>query len=273
MKLTLQTNNNWDRHFYLAKWIDEARWKYAASMPKFPHEYTLRKWNSDAEFDDAVMFIREFGYAQKFYKSTYMYFDFNGWHHWSMGAPVKDTILINRGIKKYNTVYDEIAASYDGLFADPESNKETNEVLEMVGAVDGRVLDVGCGTGLLLDGCKVGDYTGIDISTGMLDVLRKKHPDSSGKIMCSSFEDCYMTGFDKIVALFGVANYIPEKHLQRIPMMLNPGGSAFLMFYGPDYSPVTYSKTGTVVPSNSAYEPKDGDIPYNNYFIRKITAQ
>ncbi len=37
-------------------------WTYAKTMPQWPHDYTLRKtWETDEQFDDVVMFIREHG--------------------------------------------------------------------------------------------------------------------------------------------------------------------------------------------------------------------
>jgi hypothetical protein len=74
------------------------RWVFAKTMPQWPHEYTLRKNAPDEEeFLRLVTFIREHGYDERFGKSaTYIYLNVDGWKYWSMGAPVPDTILINR---------------------------------------------------------------------------------------------------------------------------------------------------------------------------------
>jgi hypothetical protein len=67
-------------------------------MPQWPHEYTLRKnAPNEEEFLWLVAFIRDQGYDERFGKSaTYIYLNIDGWKYWSMGAPVPDTILINR---------------------------------------------------------------------------------------------------------------------------------------------------------------------------------
>ncbi len=54
---------------------DRCRWQAAKSVP--PHEYTIREWRPEAsgEFERAATGIRQFGYSQNFYRSTYIYFD------------------------------------------------------------------------------------------------------------------------------------------------------------------------------------------------------
>ncbi len=86
--------------------IARSPWKFAKSMPQTPHYYTLRKHSPDEEmFVRFVLHIRKHGYKRKFGKTTYIYFDVDGWQYWTMGAPVgevghynpqTDTILINR---------------------------------------------------------------------------------------------------------------------------------------------------------------------------------
>lgn len=246
-------------------------------MPKSPHWYTLRStWTSNREFNDVVMMIRHFGYDTRFWSKTYRYWDCNGFNYWTMGAPIPETTLINRAVKKYATPYDSIADSYDSLHTDAESVRESAEVVEMAGDVSGSVLDIGCGTGLLFEHAKdigsAGRYVGIDVSHRMLDRFSRKFPDRKGTLLKCSFEDYWGYGFSKIVALFGAANYIPHEHLARIPEMLAPGGEAFLMFYKPDYYPVTYSRTNTERPAHSAYVHKDGDEEYRHFIIRRIRA-
>jgi hypothetical protein len=69
----------------------------ATTMPKAPHEYTLgRRWDSDADFEWAVQFIRANGYEARFGGRRYTYFDLNGHSYWTIGAPIPETILINR---------------------------------------------------------------------------------------------------------------------------------------------------------------------------------
>jgi hypothetical protein len=82
--------------------LDSATWKFAKSMPKFPHDYTLRStWGVDSEFVDVVKWIRENGTTERWYKKTFIYYYYNGYKYWTMGNPVcyidkQKTILINR---------------------------------------------------------------------------------------------------------------------------------------------------------------------------------
>ena len=134
--------------------------------------------------------------------------------------------------------YDAVAESYDSLFKDKASIEENRKIASMLFEVSGIFLDVGCGTGLLLDILKVSpdEYWGIDPSSKMLDVFRKKHPEYNN--LCIPFEllNLKFATFNSIVALFGSASYIDIEALTDIP----EGKNIFLMFYKENYHPVTY---------------------------------
>lgn len=125
--------------------------------------------------------------------------------------------------------YDAVAESYDSLFKDKASIEENRKIASMLFEVSGIFLDVGCGTGLLLDILKVSpdEYWGIDPSSKMLDVFRKKHPEYNN--LCIPFEllNLKFATFNSIVALFGSASYIDIEALTDIP----EGKNIFLMFY------------------------------------------
>jgi|GEM_PF-626228 len=77
------------------------RWIYAKTMPDHPHWYTLRKeWEKDEEFVYVVNAIRQYGYTEKFYNKNYTRLDIEDMKYWTMGAPVDETILINRAFIK-----------------------------------------------------------------------------------------------------------------------------------------------------------------------------
>jgi hypothetical protein len=88
--------------------IDHSRWRFAKTMRRFPHYYTLRDEAPDEEmFVRFVLHIRKHGYKKKFLANTYIYFDLDGWCYWTMGCPIgpmgrgnynsrDHTILINR---------------------------------------------------------------------------------------------------------------------------------------------------------------------------------
>ena len=173
------------------------RWIFAKTMPQNPHEYTLRReWSSDAEFVQVVEYIRARGYKAIYQGRPYMQLDVNDHFYWTMGAPLGETILINRKVKPQDAPYDKVAAYYDGLFTDAASDVENRAVMTMLGDLsDKRVLDVGCGTGLLLDYARPGGYTGIDPSGAMLALLHAKHPEYAGQ----TYEDRIRERLDALV--------------------------------------------------------------------------
>lgn len=81
---------------FLRRFIGERRWIFAKTMPDNPHWYTLKRQGDPAEFNRAVMLIRIHGYDRPFRGTDYRGLDFDGHYYWTMGAPLKDTILINR---------------------------------------------------------------------------------------------------------------------------------------------------------------------------------
>lgn len=263
--------------------------RYARTMPQCPHWYTLRKTWADGErgagelFERVVMYIRAHGYREQFGKSTFVRFDVNGMKYWTMGAKLHRytedgfepvTILINRALIDRLEPYDQIALIYDGLHNSPESLAESRSVVEAIGYQGGDVLDVGCGTGLLLDHLRPDGYVGIDPSFAMLQEFERKH--GTGKV--TPFGDSRVNPkdgilqdlelrypgatlvhaglerfhterrFGLVVGLFGSASYIKDEVLQRIPGFLVAGGRAHLMFYAPGYEPITYRRSGITVP-------------------------
>jgi hypothetical protein len=89
----------------LRSFVANSRWKFAKTMPKTPHYYTLRDESPDeATFVHFVLHIRQHGYKAKFGKTTYSYFDLDGWQYWTMGSPLPATILINRAKLPMNII-------------------------------------------------------------------------------------------------------------------------------------------------------------------------
>lgn len=79
-------------------------WRFAATMPQWPHEYTVRDWRPDLVdlFEDFAALIRRAGVVKPWpanavtprYHHTYLAVD--GWEYWTMGAPIPQTTVINR---------------------------------------------------------------------------------------------------------------------------------------------------------------------------------
>ena len=136
--------------------------------------------------------------------------------------------------------YDAIAAQYDSLHKDPKSLQEDLAIagfLREYVAPGCKVLDLGCGTGLLLEllALQPEDYLGIDHSEKMLEELQSKFPEHETKKKAFGAED--LEDVDVAVSLFGPISYVdPDLVFQ----LVSSGVNYFLMFYKEDYRPVTY---------------------------------
>jgi SAM-dependent methyltransferase len=248
-------------------------WKFAKTMASNPHFYTLRRnWPLTASDDLFVWTVEQLrlrGYRQRYPPGPggawYIALDVNDWFYWTMGSPLHNdektgTILINRkrgSGQAEKPAYEAIADQYDTLFQDEASLAERAQVFGIVGDLmpDRDVLDVGCGTGLVLDYAeRVGSYTGIDPSRAMLDRLLVRHPNA--QVICTSLVSFMppstkdtiarppstkdtIARYDLVLALFGVGGYLTDRELARIPFLLRSGGCAVVMFYDADYVPPT----------------------------------
>jgi SAM-dependent methyltransferase len=118
--------------------------------------------------------------------------------------------------------YNKIAWSYDDGYKDVFSRAEEHVVGNLLGALvdsgnGGGVLDMGCGTGLLLDLLRgvegIGSrYHGYDISQAMLDVAKAKRPhfDDMRRYQCLAHEDVDPSEYNDMeyhFSLFGSPSY------------------------------------------------------------------
>lgn len=88
----------------ITQFIEGQRWVFAKTMPDAPHSYVVKARCSDPHlFEAFVLHIRRHGYAHFFYGRQYTYFDWvtsEGEHqYWTMGAPIEQTIILNRARK------------------------------------------------------------------------------------------------------------------------------------------------------------------------------
>ena len=83
-------------------------WRVAKTMPKIPHEYTLRLlWANDEDFIWAVEYIRRVGYEARFGGRVFVYYDIAEHQYFPCDGvtrgPLEDrgtVSLINRAVKK-----------------------------------------------------------------------------------------------------------------------------------------------------------------------------
>jgi hypothetical protein len=80
----------------LQAFISSVPWTFAKTMPLWPHEYVVRKNVDEGIFVQLVEHIRANGYSGSFYNQPITYFDHDKMTYWTMGAPIEETIIINR---------------------------------------------------------------------------------------------------------------------------------------------------------------------------------
>lgn len=271
---------NFDKYLtrvHYANLLQQQRYTFAATMPHNPHEYTLKKdWRSKDEFSEAVKFIRHKPVIETFKGKEYSVFYANGNKYWTMGAPIEETILINRAQRPYPTEYDNCTEDYDDTYAAPEFLEEDQKLMALLGDACQceRVLDIGCGTGLFLKYKDPVSYVGVDPSRKMLDVLLQKFKGRWGvtTIPCP-FEDFYPyepNAFDTVAALYGSSSYVTPEALKRIKDLVAYTGKYFLMFYKDGYTPYNYNRIMDAVKHygvNGMGFHKGQNIEFGNYII------
>lgn len=254
-------------------------WRKSSTMPDAPHSYVVRdKTLLDPDFDRAVRVIRTYGRPGKFYRSTQIYLHdpdpTSTVKWWTMTGTVDEQGVINRAddTREYGEqnapdtsvhhhphpphpnevvaeVYDELATIYDDRYDSThchECEQENLAIRRLItrhfGAYAPTTLDVGCGTGLLLDLgiTSPAIYTGLDQSQGMLNHLVQKHPRATA-LLPQRMEDAIKDGvfvdrqFDLVASLFGSPSYLEPWAIDHLPRFSN--GMTVLMHYREGYWP------------------------------------
>ena len=84
----------------LRRFIGAERWKFATTLPDWPHEYLVRERVDRRMFERVVRHIRSNGYEGRFYEREIRYYEEDELVYWTIGAPVEQTVIINRCHKK-----------------------------------------------------------------------------------------------------------------------------------------------------------------------------
>lgn len=207
-------------HDDLAWWLTLAasvNWTFASTYAATaPHSYVVLNRTPGMGRDDyvrAAHVIHTFGQPAKFYGMTSIYLTSpdGGLKWWTMDRHLSDTTLINQAttdrlygvqnapstVSGIRTPYDEIATRYDERH--PIEDAEARALSELVAPFKSwyptSVLDVGCGTGRVLDlGLTTPDrYAGVDPSQPMLNMLVRKYP-SVARIYPTTIEQALVDG-------------------------------------------------------------------------------
>jgi len=135
--------------------------------------------------------------------------------------------------------YDSLAEVYDSSFTSKTARAEDDIIYSQLRSYFTRssILDLGCGTGALLDNLDVDskDYVGVDISENMIEKARLKHPNCTfhvGDMANLPFND---EQFNNVVCLYGGISYADPKVYSEIMRVLKPQGKYFLMLLNPHY--------------------------------------
>lgn len=136
--------------------------------------------------------------------------------------------------------YDRFAERYDRFYSGPGVKNEDmawlSELRKLGEVVDcGEVVDVGCGTGALLDYVSDGSrYLGLDAAPGMVTVALRKHPGAC--FVTANMDRRINLGrrFDLAVCNFSF-NYFqePDTAMENLFRLLRPGGKLFLTLMKP----------------------------------------
>lgn len=184
-------------------WLDFAtsrEWTFAKTYAETaPHHYIVEGRTSGVTHEDmvrAARVIHTFGQPGKYYSLTKIYLVSPGgksrW--WTEDNHFTDTTLVNRattdlfyGIQNAPSTVSDIESPYDAVATTwdvdhPIGASDPDRTKQLLAGVRGKypphVLDLGCGTGRVLDlGLSSADrYAGVDSSQAMLNLLVRKHP-------------------------------------------------------------------------------------------------
>lgn len=79
-------------------WVESYEWTFAKSYADgAPHEWLVRRnVHNEEMFEAFIGFIRFYGYPELYAGEEYVCLDIGNHKYWTMGAPVEETVIINR---------------------------------------------------------------------------------------------------------------------------------------------------------------------------------
>jgi ubiquinone/menaquinone biosynthesis C-methylase UbiE len=139
--------------------------------------------------------------------------------------------------------WDRIAYQYNTFYTDRWSSLENDFILEKLEFLKeyefANILDLGCGTGLGYNLCNTVNpdiqYTGVDISIEMLNVVKNDHPHTCVCNTSMSNLTCFNSNsFDVIISIFTAFSYTDniENTINEISRVLKPNGKILISVIG-----------------------------------------
>ena len=128
--------------------------------------------------------------------------------------------------------FNSLAEEWDDITT--HDSDKINTILDSIG-IQSRdsILDVGCGTGILVPFLlprigNSGKITCIDLAENMIDIARKKHPQKNVTLIAGNLMDIDFTkyGFNRIIC-YSVFPHLDKKeeYIQRMRALLIKGGT------------------------------------------------
>jgi len=139
-------------------------------------------------------------------------------------------------------IYDTLADGYDAHFMDVVSIAENKAIFGWANLhLAGHIGDLGCGTGLVLEYLDIPpeQYTGIDVSRGMLAHAQTKFPDH--RFIHADIQGTIPLDdsvFASVLMGFGTMSYCNAPHavVREVMRVLQPNGRFFIMLCGEQYN-------------------------------------
>jgi SAM-dependent methyltransferase len=172
--------------------------------------------------------------------------------------------------------YDATAPFYDQLTQEDDYSVFGDILESLIKRADppGRVLlDAGCGTGRSTVAFAERGYTptGIDISSSMIEIARKRHADTGIDFHVHDIRLPFTEGgpYDVVLCMSDIANYLADpahlaEALRSLGSVMRPGG--VLVFdantakgYGLMHSPHVFERDGLHVTLRGRFLPESGD--------------
>jgi hypothetical protein len=86
-------------------YINSMDWRFARSMPQWPHWYVVREWGSAREFDFIARLIKKFGYPDRWGTRRNSYLVIGKFKYWideevlNRAAPLSNAEVRKRGLR------------------------------------------------------------------------------------------------------------------------------------------------------------------------------